>query len=298
VTFEPTFKPMLAAKCGDPGILKFPLMVSPKLDGVRATVVGRKLLTRSLKSVPNHHIYDVLSRAEYEGLDGELVVGETSAKDCFNRSTSAIMSRDGAPDFKFWVFDNAAIPHTSFQQRYASVATFFGSKPPFIESVPHFMCHTAQDLIMFENTFVSQGYEGLMIRSLTGPYKYGRSTEREGYLLKLKRFADSEAEVIGYEERMHNANEATINELGYAERSSHKENQVPTGTLGALHVRDIANGWEFKIGTGFTEHQRHKFWELREVLKGRIVKYRYQPAGMKDVPRFPAYLGFRDVRDM
>jgi hypothetical protein len=37
---------------------------------------------------------------------------------------------------------------------------------------------------------------------------------------------------------------------------------------------------------------------LREVLKGRIVKYRYQPAGMKDVPRFPAYLGFRDVRDM
>ena len=40
------------------------------------------------------------------------------------------------------------------------------------------------------------------------PYKQGRSTVREGYLLKVKTFLDDEATVVRFEERMHNGNEA------------------------------------------------------------------------------------------
>jgi ATP-dependent DNA ligase len=45
------FKPMLAGKLeGDP---KLPCMVSNKLDGVRAIVIGGVLMSRTLKPIPN-----------------------------------------------------------------------------------------------------------------------------------------------------------------------------------------------------------------------------------------------------
>jgi hypothetical protein len=31
---------------------------------------------------------------------------------------------------------------------------------------------------------------------------------------------------------------------------------------------------------------------------GKVVKYKSQPTGVKDKPRFPVFLGFRDVVDM
>ena len=53
-----------------------------------------------------------------------------------------------------------------------------------------------EELIDYEQGAVEDGYEGVMLRDPSAPYKYGRSTVRKGYLLKLKRFEDSEAEVI------------------------------------------------------------------------------------------------------
>jgi hypothetical protein len=32
----------------------------------------------------------------------------------------------------------------------------------------------------------------------------------------------------------------------------------------------------------------------RAEIVGRTVKYRYQKAGMEDLPRFPSYVGFRE----
>src|ERR1019366_8796365 len=121
-----------------------------------------------------------------------------------------------------------------------------------------------------------------MVRSLEGPYKMGRSTEREGYLLKIKRFEDGEAEVIGFEERMHNGNESTTNALGRTERSSHQENLIGRGDLGALIVVGVNGtykGVEFKIGTGFNDAERGVIWQYRAAHIGRITKYKYFPLG-------------------
>src|SRR5690606_27777905 len=113
----------------------------------------------------------------------------------------------------------------------------------------------------------------------------GRSTAREGHLLKLKRFTDGEAVVIGFEELMHNANEATKDELGYTKRSTHADGKVPMGTLGALKVRDLTTGIEFSIGTGYTAAQRRKLWDARDTLVGKVVKYKHFEGGVKDAPR-------------
>ena len=79
-------------------------------------------------------------------------------------------------------------------------------------------------------------------------------------LLKVKRFEDGEAGILAVEEQMHNGNEATTNELGRTQRSSHKENKVPMGTLGALVCKDVETGIQFNIGTGFTDEVRQQLW--------------------------------------
>src|SRR5690606_40344965 len=122
---------------------------------------------------------------------------------------------------------------------------------------------------------------GVMLRHPDGPYKHGRSTTKEGWLLKVKRFEDSEAQVIGYSEAQHNANEAKRNELGQLERSSHKAGKVGKQTLGALAVKDLKTGVEFDIGTGFTESQRQLLWAMGDNLMGKVVKYKSQPTDRK-----------------
>jgi DNA ligase-1 len=71
----------------------------------------------------------------------------------------------------------------------------------------------------------------------------------------------------------------------------------PGDCLGSLKVHDLATGVEFSIGSGFSQEQRDYFWEHKAELLGRTVKYKYFPTGSKERPRFPTYLGFRDMID-
>jgi DNA ligase-1 len=130
-----------------------------------------------------------------------------------------------------------------------------------------------------------------MLRQTHGVYKFGRSTPREFLLMKLKRFEDSEALVLGIVEQRRNENEPTINNLGRTKRSSHKANKVGKGTTGALQVRDLKTGIEFEIGTGMDDAQREEFWTNDPT--GQIVKYKFQPTGVKEKPRFPVFIGLR-----
>ena len=111
--------------------------------------------------------------------------------------------------------------------------------------------------------------------------------------MKLKRFKDSEAIIVGFEQKFINANIATTNALGYMERGHSIENKIPADTLGALIVRDIVSQKEFQVGSGFTDTQRQAIWEDRIRFRGKIIKYKYQEIGMKELPRSPVFLGFR-----
>jgi DNA ligase-1 len=292
----PGFKPMLAAKIDTLETLRFPLLLSAKLDGIRATIKDGRLISRNLKDIPNRYIFNELSYSGLEGLDGELIVGAASGPGVFNRTTSAVMSRDGEPEFRYFVFDSSLNPVAGWERRMAG--HLWNDMPPQVILLPQQVVANAEQVEHWERRYLGEGYEGVMLRDPHAPYKYGRSTLTEQKLMKLKRFEDSEAQITGVEELRSNQNEATINELGYTERTSHKANMVMMGTLGALVVRDDKLGMSFKIGTGFTAAQRAALWESRERLTGLIVKYKYQPVGVKDAPRFPVFLGFRATEDL
>jgi DNA ligase-1 len=295
-----TFKPMLATAIEDTSTLKFPVLASIKLDGIRATVQGGRLLSRSLKEIPNRHIQKKFARLP-EGLDGELIYGDPAHPDCYRTTTSIVMSEDKDPaGVKFWVFD--VFEPGGFAKRSDYVYEHvFNIDDPDVEAVPHKQIKNEEELLKYETTALEAGHEGIMVRSSDGPYKQGRSSAKEGYLLKLKRFLDGEATITGFYEEQENQNEATTNRLGRTERSSAKSGLVGKNTLGGFEVEGYNgpyDGVAFQIGGGFTAEMRKQYWKDRKKLVGEVVKFKFFPSGSKDRPRFPVFLGFRDKKDM
>ncbi len=294
------FLPMLASPLKAGTLPTFPVLASPKLDGIRAHAFDQ-IYSRKLKLIPNQFTQDILREIADSGLDGELIVGPPTHEDTYRRTMSAVMSVSGEPeDLVFWVFDRFSTAHP-FDERYAMakrlVKALSVRTRKHVKILEHKLINNAEELAAFEQECLDQGYEGAMTRSVKGPYKCGRATPKEQYLLKVKRFCDSEAEIMACLEMEHNENEATINELGRTKRSSHKAGRVASGVLGALRVTDVKSGVVFQVGSGFNDAEKKELWEKRDELIGKIIKYSYFPTGNKEKPRFPVFLGFRSEID-
>jgi DNA ligase-1 len=294
---------MLASHCKDTSKLKFPVLASEKLDGVRATIQGGKLLSRSLKPIPNINVQK-LFKGLPEGFDGELIFGEPTSPTAYRDTVSIVMSDDKPADgVRLHVFDQ--FNDQPFQTRFERVRLWFMTQLKVIPVtvVAHTLIKSIEELDAFEAAALESGQEGVMIRSLDGPYKQGRSSEREQYLLKLKRFEDCEAVVTGTYELQHNSNDSFVNELGRTARSTAKAGKVGLDSLGGFTVRGLGepyDGIEFDVanGTGMTQALRKQWWGERDSFVGRIMKVKYFPTGGKDRPRHPLWLGWRDERDM
>ncbi|KAB2666037.1 hypothetical protein F9K91_07860 [Brucella tritici] len=282
------FKPLLAATA-DVALLKFPYYATPKIDGIRCLIMRDGAVTRSLKPIPNEHIRTILSSPVLVGLDGEILTFTDGKRDDFNTVQSKVMRKDGEPEFKLVAFDKFSEPDEAYSKRIIDMAAIYHSNmspllPDTITSL--------EELDAYEQRCVDEeGWEGVMLRKPNSIYKFGRSTTREGILLKVKRFYDDEAVILGTVEQMENGNEATVNALGHTERSSHKAGMIPKGTLGALACE--WQGVRFELGTGFSQAQRDQLWAERDSLIGLKVTFKFQGVGTHGAPRFPVFLGIR-----
>lgn len=302
-------EPMLAATLKEKDIdgLRYPLFVSPKLDGIRAVNVEGTLLSKSMKKLPNLHCQQLFGEEAPHGLDGELVAGDPTAHDVWNASTSAVMTKTGEPNVIYNVFDFFAMPpkekklwsyerRCSFLQEYVyKTQREHGGRLHYWQQV---LVEHPDDFRRFEETWSVAGYEGIMARDPLSGYKFGRSTLKEGWLLKFKRWEDSEAKIIGFVEQLENQNEATIGDNGRRKRSSHKENKILKSTLGAFVVVDVKTKVEFEVGTGLSAALRQEIWDNQRSWKNKVIKYKFQPVGTGEKPRFPVYLGIRGKADM
>jgi DNA ligase-1 len=275
--------------------LEYPVYASRKLDGIRAIVYNDTVYSRNGKPIPNKHVQALFGKLN--GSDGELIVGDPTAKDVFQKTTSGVMSVEGEPDVFLYEFD-VYNSNSGYETRWDDELCFiYMVEPENVIAVEQELITNEQELLAFEQKVLAEGYEGVILRKPCAKYKHGRSTVKEGALLKLKRFSDAEAEIVGAECLYTNTNEATVNALGYTERSTKKEGKVALDTLGAFIVKN-KEGVEFSIGSGFNDEQRKEYWKDRYKLIGKTVKYKYFEVGVKDKPRFPIFLGFRAEGDM
>jgi len=288
-------KPMLLERTNpDTATLPYPVYAFPKLDGIRCVIVEGMSKSRTLKDIPNKHIQSVLNKAHLSGLDGELIVGDPNSPTVYRDTNSFVMAYDKVGPFKYYVFDywDSLQP---YNRRYDILNLIEILKEyPQIEILPCELVQDEKHLLEFEERCLENGYEGVIIRCLKGLYKSGRTTMKEQNTYKLKRFVDDEAIVIGFEEEMHNGNNKELNELGRTKRSTAKTGLTGKGTLGAIIAR-TPEGIEFAIGSGFDAKDRKQLWDDRLSIIGTTIKYKSFPIGVKDKPRHPIFLGFRDM---
>lgn len=292
------FKPILAATLERVEDLHSwsNLVSSPKLDGIRCLIHNGQAVSRNLKPIPNRYIQEKL-RGLPNGLDGELIVGSPTEGMVFNRTSSGVMSQDGKPDFMYHVFDFWPA-QTAFIYRQAEAGrAIFGH--PFAAPVRQVATPTAKDVHVYQDLCLKLGYEGVMVRRGDAPYKFGRATQREGYLWKLKQFQDHEGIVVAVLEGESNTNAATRDATGAIERSTHAAGMIPNGQVGTLVVNPLGGMGPVNVSPGrMTHDDRRKFWTNQDLIKGKIVKYRVFEYGAVDAPRFATFQGFRSEIDL
>lgn len=294
-------KPMLAGQFIPENIFSnLPLYGQPKLDGIRMFVKDGVAYTRSLKPVRSEWVQKLIQEAGsiMNGLDGEIIAGDATAEDAYRRTNSSVMSYSKPDDITFHVFD-----HWEYEANFANRLLHLNNLdlPEFCKIVETRLLNSLSEITEYEDELLSIGHEGMILRSPREYYKYGRGTPTNCELIKLKKFLDTEAKVTGFVELLHNENTLMVNELGYAERSSHQENLIPAGTLGAVLAEGVfQNGKKFKVrvGTGFDAKTRKEIWDNQTHYIGKLIKFKYFPGGVKDGPRFPVFLGFRDNDDL
>lgn len=287
-------KPMLAeAWTGE--TLVFPVYGTPKLDGIRALQIKNELLSRSFKPIRNVSIVAALAGLP-NGIDGELVSGN------FHETTHRVMDEDETEgEWQYWVFDYVIDNlNKPYLERIEDLKTWAASSPLVAANRVVILeprkLESIEELMAYEKECLDLGFEGVMIRKPDGPYKCGRSTVREGYLLKVKKFTDAEAVVVDFVEYEHNNNPAEKDNFGRTKRSDKKEGKVAANMLGKF-ILELPDGRRFGCGTGFTHEQRKEIWNNKEAYLGKLVKFKYFEVGVKDLPRHPVFLGFRHPED-
>ena len=305
-------RPMLASDV-ELSKIKYPVICMPKIDGVRAVNPYGHICARSFKPFRNTKINEVYNNPDFIGFDGEFVVGSPTDKGCCRITTSNVSSVDGeCPDWYLFDYVNDYTYKLPYYYRLNALKEEFDNlkdKYPFIKLVDWVYIGDEENLLKYEQEMLDDGYEGIVIRDVNAPYKFGRSTVKEQGLLKLKRFSDAEAIVEAVSEAYENKNEAYTNMIGLTERATLKENKVPKGAVGAFlcsTLKDIVvNGEKIKKGTRIivsagklTKREREYFFKNKDEVIGRVIKFKYFSKGVKDTFRFPTFQSFRDKEDM
>lgn len=294
-------RPMKGVAVDDLSQIRVPCFMSPKIDGFRC-ILGSQPLTSRLAPFRNPHLNRELSGLLRESLlDGELVVGNKRGEGVLQRTSSGLTNSAGEPDFTFWVFDTPQLG-LEFSHRLTLARQIVRDlNHPRVRLLKHRVAHTLGDVEQFLERCIERGYEGIITRHLNGPYKEGKSTLREQWMLKVKPFEDAEGRITGWFEEQENTNEAKREVTGKLKRSSAKAGKVNKGTLGGFILEDLKSGVEVRVGGGFTKEQRAEYWRLIQMgysFKGKLVKYKKQQVGEKDKPRHPVFLDFRPEWDM
>jgi DNA ligase-1 len=295
--------------------LVFPLIGQPKIDGVRALNMTGRLTGRSLKTFKNRYLTTQLSHSSLIGCDGELAAESHVHPDLCRLTSSATGTIEGQPYVLWWLFDYVTVDTKAmaYLSRLQMLPTVIALAPPALQPhlrvIPWKLLYSLEELEAYDEENLAAGYEGTVLCGPDMPHKDGRAGKKL-YKWRIKRFVDFEFKVHTILEGDENQNEAQINELGQTFRSSHQENKVANGMVGAMLGTVLADvfdgdtllfpkGQEVKVGAGCLTHdqRRHYFINQNEFMS-LIHKAKFFPKGIKDKPRFPTWQSFRNAEDM
>lgn len=284
--------------------IKFPMLVSAKLDGFRCYVTKDGMFSRTHHQVLScPHIFEELKFIfeQYPNLiiDGELYTHEL--KDDFNKVASLLSRTKNLDDnfleetkrlIKLHIFDVVDIENNTvpFKQRFNGTYRLLGINDTtwlsdlgvyqdgditrnleYCKFVNQFMVKNFEEVEQRLDKAIEDGFEGIMLRDPNMLYDNGRSSN----LIKYKRFKDSEYKVVDIQEGVGNA----------------------TG-LASTIICETKEGKMFATGTGkgWDENAKRELFLNKEKYIGQMVTVKYQELTPDEqVPRFGKIVGFRNI---
>lgn len=283
-------------------IKRWPVWVEEKLDGVRGRanedVDGSVILvsrTTQIISFLQHikkdlsilfkHIKNILNTyypkmAPIFRTDGELYSTELTFDQVSGicRLTDKSGPNPNEIYIKYYLFDLVVTDKLTYDERYAILQTAYNAydaenPKSNIKLIIPLIANSKQDILTAHNQYVSQGFEGVIIRKIGGvtakereeSYYLGR---RCSNILKYKEFQDAEGIVIGAEQGKGSEEGAVV-----------------------WLIRDV-NGHEFTVRPRGDIETRKLYYQHYHKFIGQKYRYRFQDLTPDGNPRFPVGIGF------
>ena len=204
-------KPM-KAKPFKTGVMSYPAIVQPKINGVRCTVrafitsgglfedkIEIKLISKEgiEYNVPHviknfEQIYKKISHDVV--FDGELYIHGVPAPTISGASKNINNSQN--KKLKFIIFD-LCDPMLDQQERLDYIHLLVKDSPLYhIEVLKQFIVNSDEEALNYADEFIEEGYEGTILRDSTSPYYFGG---RRNNMLKIKKYFISEFVVLDVE---------------------------------------------------------------------------------------------------
>jgi len=234
--------------------------LSEKLDGMRGYWNGKQLLTRQGNIIHSPEWFT--KNWPSNTMDGELWI----KRDYFQQTLSCIRKKwiDETcwQSVRFMLFD---LPKHSgtFTQRITAMQKLINkTNSPYLLMIKQFKVTTVGQLDQALNKVVKKNGEGLMLHHGSSYYHVGRTAS----IMKLKKHDDAEAVVIAH-----------IEGKGKYQ-----------GLLGSIQVK-TTDGIIFKIGSGFTDKERHE-----PPAIGSLITFKYNGKTQAGIPRFSRFFRIRE----
>lgn len=270
--------PMLAKKV-QWNKVTYPCIVQPKLDGLRALLIVSpnesnftvNMYTRKGKEITTlYHIIDDVQEflSKQDKVEPFILDGEIFTEDLTFQEIVAATKKNNSnsPLLKMRVYDiiNDDV-QTDRNVELNKIVELINS--PNIVKVESYSANSKSEIQEFHNKFVSQGYEGAMIRTHDGKYAQG---QRSSDLMKVKEFDDDEFEFVGF-------------------------------LLGQRGVEDIIavcksnkSGLDIKAKMKGSRAEKELLYTKEEELRGKLLTVRYFGFTDDGNLRFPIGIAFRD----
>lgn len=260
---KPAKAPLSPAMLAKPykGILPESFAVEPKIDGVRVIVeVCRETLAVAFKTRNGNPLPSIDHLGEWfadtAGKHGVFTFDcEAVSGSDFYDGVGALRSQHRDDDARLWLLD---LPDDvgTYAARRELMSKFV--LPATVQLVPSFFNLSPNDAF---RRFVSQGFEGAMVKDTTAPYSQGK---RSNAWLKVKAVDSEDCAIV----------------------SVHEGKGRLAGTMG--HVVVEHGNRLVRVGGGFTDEQRRQIWEQRDTVIGSWLEVSFQnmtPEGSFRHPR-------------
>ena len=259
--------------------INYPAIVQRKFDGVRCLARLNSdgtvtLMSRKGKEFAhlNHIKADVAANNSNTNLilDGEIYSDTLTFQELVGlvkRVTLKPGNDEQMLEVSLRVYDCVELNNEAdFTDRYLTI-TNLTEGAEYLSLVENVRVSTESEIHAAQARFVEEGYEGAMVRNLTGAYAIGK---RSANLQKVKTFLDGEYLIVGF-------TQGTGNETGCVIWECH----TPAGQPFGVRPRG-------------TQEDRKVLFQNGSDYIGRQLTVRYQELTDYGVPRFPVGIAIRD----